>query len=968
MENLKKELADLEVKIEKYPLAESPRLIDGFLIMGYSEEIKQEKAIKPIKEGIELTKNYNKLDYLKEYTINHLPTVISSIYSNASFSLADTQNLISYAYPIPPKLYYCNSSKEIKEPEISKIVFNNIHNETVNICYAYSFYEKEIIKLNEKENLIFYFPKAFVILSQYNYFYAFHKICENLHKQYLRDNIEIPLEIQIYNIVNYIPCPLDNNLELSIFPSTNLSSIIKCNNLDEYKKLNTIDNFIYLDQLGGYKHTEVNFCKLLDILTPENIVQIYLQLLCGRNVVFFSENKEKLHYLLLIFSHMLFPIAGKEAVHSLNPNKYFCSDIMDHFLFGFLSSYAIIEFSDPMANNPKKPNFLIFEDGKSAERRGFDKGRAKCDFIVDVDGGLINLYEKPLKPKAAEKKSEDKDEEEDASYEEGGDLIDKDKKQEEITRNKFLYGYFNTLFSDNLDGNLSITLDNLIRELFSKLKSLSILVKNQKLDLFFVENKETKKISQQIQESFLRFNLLICDNYLNIFSRYKGELVKDVDYNEKSKEELGLSEAEFFFYSFFEHSTNRDMLVNLVGGYEESEPKIQKVSKRGFDNLLAICKEDNNNKLLLKEHYIELLDCVFINENNKNSKSISFFEFFKFFDEHLKSFFYSNINDDYLDKKIIKKDNKINYYYKYKKISFDKELLLKYCYNLDELSDEVKKKLFPLSENENSIEKIIYTKDYYKCYDAFMISHKIYNIINIIQFCILNIVVLSTSELKLINFDEEIYSLIKDMNLGIRKYVELILNVSYRLFIKKNITNINVAKKYFDIYKIGMEEKKIFPNNELILLEENINNFIGLLKDENDIQQNEIASKIKNTEVNDLFKFTPETLEKSENVQDIFDNIEKEGKEMKNISLKSDLLVDKEISSDCIYYPYTLYLKLNELIEKYYTSLDIKCFSINEYHKLIINVIYYLRLIKDQFPQGIIKFLLFCLCKSEEMK
>ena len=381
---------------------------------------------------------------------------------------------------------------------------------------------------------------------------------------------------------------------------------------------------------------------------------------------------------------------------------------------------------------------------------------------------------------------------------------------------------------------------------------------------------------------------------------------------------------------------------------------------------MSFCKEDKNNDLLLKEHYIELLDCIFRNESQNNTKVISFFEFFKYFDENLKSFIFKNINEDYLDKKIIKKENKINYYYKYKKISIDKELLLKYCYNLDELSKVAKKNLFPIDENDNSIEKIIYTKDYYKCYDSFMICHKIYNIKNIIQFCILNIVILSTSELKLIGFEEQIYSLIRNMNLGIRKYVELILNVSYRTFIKTNLSNINEAKKYFDIYKIGMEEKKIFPNNELILLEENINNYIGLLKDENTTEQNEIVSKIKNMDEKDLFKFTPETQEKSENDKDIFENIEKEGKEMKNISLKSDLLGDEEINSDCIYFPYTLYLKLNELVEKYYISLDIKSLGRNEYHKLIINIIYYLRLIKDQFPQDILKFLFYCLCKKEE--
>ena len=292
MENLKKELADLEVKIEQYPLGESPRLIDEFLIMGYTNVVKEEKVINIIKSEISSNKNNDKLNFLKVFTIYHLPTLLSSITSNSNYTLIDTQNIITYVYPIPPKIYYCNPENK-EEPTNSKIVFNNIHNGIVNIGYAYCFYEKDIIKLdeNEKKELIIYFPKAFVIISQYNYFYTFHKICENLHKQFLSDNIEIPLEIQIYNLVNFIPCPLDNKLELIIFPDKELSSIIKCKDFNEYKKLNDNNNCLFLEQLGGYKHTEINFCQILDILSPETIIQTYLQLICGKTVAFFSENQ-----------------------------------------------------------------------------------------------------------------------------------------------------------------------------------------------------------------------------------------------------------------------------------------------------------------------------------------------------------------------------------------------------------------------------------------------------------------------------------------------------------------------------------------------------------------------------------------------------------------------------------------------------------------------------------------------------
>ena len=47
-EDLGIDLKDLEVKIEKYPLAESPNLIENFLILGYEESYIQEIILKKL--------------------------------------------------------------------------------------------------------------------------------------------------------------------------------------------------------------------------------------------------------------------------------------------------------------------------------------------------------------------------------------------------------------------------------------------------------------------------------------------------------------------------------------------------------------------------------------------------------------------------------------------------------------------------------------------------------------------------------------------------------------------------------------------------------------------------------------------------------------------------------------------------------------------------------------------------------
>ena len=179
-------------------------------------------------------------------------------------------------------------------------------------------------------------------------------------------------------------------------------------------------------------------------------------------------------------------MVAKESVHCQNPNIYFSGlqQLTDHFIVGFLTSYAIIEFSDPMSKDLQKPNFILFEDEKSAEkdRKGFVKSKFKCDFILDIDGGHFDLYIEP------EKQNTNRNEEENNKNNEENNNIDSDnddenedeaqraERQEEIQRNKYLFGYCDTLFNDSLEGNPEIELDTFIRVLFTKIKSPFILI------------------------------------------------------------------------------------------------------------------------------------------------------------------------------------------------------------------------------------------------------------------------------------------------------------------------------------------------------------------------------------------------------------------------------------------------------------------------------------------------------------
>ena len=968
MENEKKKPINLEVKIEQYPTAVSPHLIEEFFIMGYESTLKKEKIIDSIKKEIENEKSYKTLNHLKEFNILHLPSIISWITTDSNCQIVTNDLVLTYVFPIPPKIFYCmdNPLMTIAEPEISKIVFNTINNETVFNGYAYCFYEKEKVNLDEegKERIIIYIPKAFVITSQYNYFLCFHKICQKLHEQFLNDNIEIPLEIQIYNLVNFVPSPINNDFNLSGILSTNLSSIKKFNNSEEYK----VDDPIFLEQLTGYKHSEINFCKILDVLPPQIILQVYLQLLCTKTIAFFSGNKELLNYILLVFSHFSFPLTFQECVYSLNPNSYFTTEESINYMFGFLTPYSDLPSYNPFKkdqNNQDKRNYLIIEDEKLSKRIGSNKSMFKCDYVLDIDKSIFEIFvplENPSEQKKPNKNTNNEEEEEEYEEEDmdfGTKNMKEAKKEEEEYTRQFLFKYF----KDNINekSNSVTRLDQIIYDLYNSLKGLSIIVKEAKLGSFFMETNESKMISHKIQEAFFSFNVLLCENFFSVFSNYHGQL----DYEKKhyKNENDNLSELEKYFYNSFQNCFTWDILMNFMNGYSKTEPKNLKVTKRGFENLLALIREDKNNEYLIKSQYINLIDCVFKNKEDNKNLSISFFEFYKYYEEKLKSFVSRNINDDIIDKKLVKKDKETYYYYKYKELIFDQELILKYSNYLEELSDDVKDKIFPMRYKGKSIEKIIYTKDFYNSYDKYMIKNNMINAKNLIQFCILNIVVLSISELKLIHFTQPIYSLLKDMNLGVRKYVELILNASYRFFFKKGSTLVNEANQYFDIYKNVIEEKNIFPNDELILIEKAIKEYLSSINVQSAIYPNETIVLILNKKEDEIFSLSTDK-DDNKKITKQYENLENRGEIKEKIALISNLL-EKEINSEFIYYPITLYQKLNELVDKYYKDLDFEALDKNEYNKLIVDTIYYVKLInKNQnynFPEGIQKFLFHCL-------
>ena len=934
---LKNSLEDLEVKIEKFPYAESPLLIDEFYIMGYTDIICKEKIINPTISNINTTDDISKYYNLMELQIAHLPTALSMISSETNIRRVDIEHLINYAFPVPPKIFYYidKIGYSIKEPDTYNIIFNNINNETICNGYVYCFYEKQIIEVQKGLNIQFYIPKFFIIISQYNYFYSFYKICKYIHEQFLRDNNEIPLEIQIYNIVNFLPCPLNSKIELSIYA---LNGVLNCKNFDEFKNLekDNKDNMIILDQLGAFRHSEINFGKIFEICNPELIIKILILILSDAKIAFFHENFETLSYVIYFFYQITFPITPLENIYCFSPNMYYYWDVdPQDYATGFPCSLDKIKDFDP------EKNFLIFEKEKETLRKDNEPNKLQYT-IVDLKNGTIKFY--------SSDEDNDFDEDEKSAKKKDGEPTYSEEEQIKIDIYKFLSELFK-----NPDNYLNVGLNEIIYELYKKLETLEALIKEKKYFSYFIENEDINKLSLEVQEAFLRFIILFYNEYFKVYGKDKEKKENEKD---KKEEQITLSDIELKVYSNFINTQFCNIVENIREFYNKKEPIFMKATKKNFVNMMSICNADDVNKIVFKGHFIDFLNCIFFKKQNILKENISFYEFYKYYNEKMKKNIFHLASDDIFDKKAIKNEKGISYYYKYKTINLSKNLLLKYYLYLSELDTETKNRIFP---KQVQMKSILYSKDINNSIDDYLITYKLLTFKNLIQFCVLSIVILSTSELKLMAFTGPIYDLFSKMNLQIRKYVELILNVSYRfLSNKSDITSEDEINKYFNIYHKGIDEKNLYSNDELYLLNNKFKELIAQKKERCDIKPNEQTNKILNTSEESLFQLTPNSLDGED-----FDDILKEGTINKKLTITGDMLEKKEINNEFIYYPLTLFKKLNDLVYKFYTNLDLEK-DREEYYKLIVNTMLYVRIKKNEFPENTLKFLYHCLIKDKE--
>jgi hypothetical protein len=203
--------------------------------------------------------------------------------------------------------------------------------------------------------------------------------------------------------------------------------------------------------------------------------------------------------------------------------------------------------------------------------------------------------------------------------------------------------------------------------------------------------------------------------------------------------------------------------------------------------------QEQKNDEELKEgniqiHYYNMEEILRKKIQNINHKTFTFFEFYKYYisSDDIKLYFYNIINPQIVSCKTIKNaKGGSKYIFKYKKISLDQNIILKYIYRIKQMDEKTREKCF-----KNVIKEKIEKKESIKSYDNFIssglekyfIDVKTINNMELLNFSILGILILTVSKHNLIYFSKEINEVISNLTFLTRKFVEIILSISLRLF------------------------------------------------------------------------------------------------------------------------------------------------------------------------------------------
>ena len=919
-------------EIKRFPYCGfSHNLIEMFLIIGYdSFYITKEIPIK-----IEIYEDENKEiignKNLNVLTLDIEPSILSVLASDYKKEMISLNDIIKYLFPSQFILYYThdiNSNINI-EFYLKNLIFQinpSINDEKINSnAYCFYFHEQQIIKSFSDKNIKVFIPKCFVIISQYQCFKLFNELCNEIYKQFFIPEIEIPLEIQIYNILNFIPISIYSKESFIFFCYHTLSEYSLKNNENEFLLLPN-QKIIQIDQISGYPFYDINISKIFTLLPYNKITEIFLYTFLEKQLNIFSTKSEKLNLFILIMTLFNFPLDSQYdwGIYSIGLNEL---------------NKGI---NSNMINKPNK-NILGFNISYNESLE--INLQNKPHFSINLEKEKIHCFDSNIKEK----------------NENLGDLRD----------------YINSILIKTNHSNDISKIEKIIFVLNLKIKDIfDKLSTKQNSSNFFVYQNNMKDLNRILQNIFYDF-------YLNFFSfiypiiemnrlekpNKKGEYfefeVKNFDKNEFDLDEDESIFVQHFldsfrFYSYFDYISSRKK-------FEMLHP-IHMI----FDELVILKKLNKK----IKFDYMDLIDKIYLNKNTVNY-SINFYQFYLYYKNNLQEFFGKEIDSDFIEKKIDNSKNRITY--KYNKIDFDNSIIIKYINLLNKLKTEEFEEIFPsLKIKKKPVYVMMFENEIPDLIEITCFESKQIEFQEIIIMSILNILFINIEKYDIEILKNEIKELLSLIKISLRKYIFRIMYVYYNLCLKeienKNYSLLSKVNSFIEIFD-HLSERNILPNHSLINLmekilslynkeEENIKNYIN--KKENYQQINEL-------ELENLFSLT---IQQKENeiinepisfiiniAQSFFsEKYIEENQFLLNFKLNSN---QKTVCTN-IYSSFKLFKMCNLFYNNFIVDFSIKEINIVYYNEVIINLIFFFQNIQKFYEEFnfIIKFLSNNLCDN----
>ena len=832
----------------KFPFhGKDKNLIDKFLIIGY--DIPTMKSISNLNETKFSSNNLNLnqlLFYLDKEKLNNnneintiqlniieYPIILNDISNNYSKISFDNEQIIEMIFPNKPIIYVKQNDK-LNKPHYNYqycVVFNsNPHDEKnskKSINGIALVYYKEYI--SEDKKIIYYFPFSFCIISEFPFYYSYYSIMKYI-KELMKKNIEIPLELFIYNLVAFTPSPINQNILIDFNKKDNniiSSKIIRASSYinENYKKemikkinIERQSSKIKKDMkkipilkfpiLSGYPIFEFNLPKiLLNTFGSYSIIEIFIYTLLEKDIIFFSKNLELLSLIIYSFINLNYP---------LNDSQYYWinASVSKDTLTSGNSPFVGKTFSSILGVNSPYENDLL----------------KKCNNLkeyvaVDIDKGVV--YNK--------------------------------------NKNDFPSNYIKKICKSSIGKKERNIFNVSIKKLYNKLEEFKSKIKNEQTtkNIFYDNNIEQR--NKEIQEEFYQFILRISIYfYQNLsFIPSKNQINDFIQFDKEYQDKEYCNEEKMFLNQMKDTMKFDSFVLGFIESYDTID--LYKIPFTFSEEYIAILNQlfnpkiDNDPTSTLS--FLKNIDDFYLSNKNKiNNNSdceINFDDFENFYYDNIEKKLRRNLNQfigKYYEIKEKSEKNIICFqkvYYMNNQIS--NEILMSYINYIQNLNKEDLSKIFPHYKKFKKNEILKFQVDEIEnLIEQNAINNNTLDNKDIICSCIMLIFSISIPLLKSfeLNFLYPYLSSLFNNNYFIfRKYYSILCDIFYRLLNSKE-------KKfsYFNFYFPMLNkfiELKTLPNEILFnlikkfFILENQKDFFDNLND-NDEKTIEDLEKLNN--------------------------------------------------------------------------------------------------------------------------